>query len=239
MKKKITMVVLAAYVATMLIGCSSGPGNSTETATEATTEATTTTTEATTTTTSATTTVKEVTESDIEITEYISTFKYNDSDTIYTMIIKNNSDEIVGLTFSLLAKDKNDSVIGAAAAYVLTLGPGEETAEIAFFENVRGVHHVTREMKIESPVKNTTVIGDLESQIHKNKKNVVLTVKNKSESETAAVYAYLLFFDKKGKLVDYASENIYAIEPGETYSKQFDTYTSYSTVKVYYSDSRW
>lgn len=236
MKKKIAIVILSALTATTLLGCSSTTKSSATS--ESTTEVTTTTTVATTTT-EATTTAKPVTEDDFEITEHIATFSYDKEDTCYFMIIKNNSTETVRLEFNLKAHDSKDNVIGATDAYVLLLGPGEETVCFSFFKGVRGVDHVSRIMTINENVKLEPQIGKLESETHINKKNVILTVTNKGENEATEFFAYLLYFDKNGKLVDYSSEEIYSLMPGATYSKQFDTYVKYSTVKVYYSDVRW
>lgn len=238
MKKKISLVVLTLLAVCLMFGCTSAPQNSN--ANETSTEATTTTTEVTTTTTTeATTTAKPVTESDFDITEYLGTFSYDKSDTYYFMVIKNNSEQAVKLDFNLTAHDSKDSVIGATDAYVFLLGPGEETVVASFFEKVRGVDHVTRKMTINEDVKLEPEIGKLESETHINKKNVVLTITNKGEEEATEFYAYLLFFDKNGKLVDYTNEEIYSLMPGATYSKQFDTYVKYNSVKVYYRDVRW
>ncbi len=237
MKKKIAMIIIGAIAAAMLFGCSSAPNN--VGSSETTAEVTTTTTEATTTTTEATTTKKPITESDFEITEYISTFSYDKENTYYTMIIKNNSEEAVKLEFNLTAHDSKDGVIGATDAYVFLVGSGEETVVVSRFDNVRGVDHVSRKMSINEDVKLEPEIGKLESETHINKKNVVLTITNNGENEATEFYAYLLFFDKNGKLVDFTSEEIYTLKAGDVYTKQFETYVKYSSVKVYYRDVRW
>jgi uncharacterized protein YcfL len=222
MKRKLTLLILTTFAVALMFGCSSTP--QTSNVSESSTEATTTTTEATTTTTEATTTAKPVTESDFDITDYIVTFSYDKEDTHYFMIIKNNSTEAVKLDFNLTAYDSKDNVIGATDAYVFLVGPGEETIVYSYFDDVRGVHHVSRKMTIIEDVRFEPQIGKLESETHINKKNVVLTITNNGDNEATEFYAYLLFLDKNGKIVDCTSEEIYSLKPGEKYTKQFNTY---------------
>jgi len=238
MKKKIALVVLAAMAATMMFGCSSAPNSSS--ASETTTEATTTTTEATTTTSETTTTVKELLESDFDIQEYIYVPWYKKENTECLLVIKNNSTESAYVKFNITAHDKNDNVIGATSIPNYFLGAGEETVIYGIFEGVTGVDHITRKMTISDGGTKEPQVGTLEAKAHVNKNNVVLTISNNGQSEATEFYAYVLFFDKNGKIVDYtSSDEIYSLPAGDSTSIQLKTYVKFASLKVYFVDVRY
>lgn len=241
MKKKIALVVLASLAATIMFGCSSAPSSSSTSETAgATTTTTTTTAEATTTTSETTTTVKELLESDFEVQEYIYVPWYKKENTDCLLVIKNNSTESAYVKFNITAHDKNDNTIGAASTPTYFIGPGEETICYCIFEDVRGVDHVTRKMTISDGGTKEPEIGSLEAKTHVNKNNVVLTISNNGQNEATSIYAYVLFFDKNGKIVDYTiTDEIYSLPAGDSTSLQLKTFVKFASLKVYFVDGRY
>lgn len=238
MKKKIAMIIIGAIATAMLFGCSSAPNNtgSNETTTEVTS-----TTEATTTTTSeTTTTAKELLESDFEVQEYIYVPWFKKENTDCLLVIKNNSTESAYVKFNITAHDKKDNVIGAASTSSYFIGPSEETFVYCTLEDVTGVDHITRKMTISDGGTKVPEIGSLVAETHVNKNNVVLTISNNGQNEATEIYAYVVFFDKNGKVVDYTiTDEIYSLPAGDSTSVQLKTYVKYASLKVYFVDGRW
>ncbi len=239
MKKKIAMIIIGAIATAMLFGCSSAPNNTGSN--ETTTEVTSTTTEATTTTTSeTTTTAKELSESDFDIQEFLFVPWFDKENTHCVLVLKNNSNESVRVSFNLTAHDKQDSVIGATDASAYFIGPNEETVCVGIFEGVTGVDHITRKMSISDADNKEPEIGSLEAETHVNKNNVVLTIANNGEKEATDFYTYILFFDKNGKIVDIGvTDKIYSLAAGDKTSIQLKTYVKFASTKLYFVDNRY
>ena len=238
MKKKIAMIIIGTIATAMLFGCSSAPNNAS--LGETTTEVTTTTTEATTTTSQTTTTVKQLSESDFGIQEFVFVPWFDKENTHCVFVLKNNSTESARVSFNLTAHDKQDSVIGATDVSTYFIGPDEETVCVGIFKDVTGVDHISRKITISDAGSYEPEIGSLEAETHVNKKNIVLTIANNGEKEATDFYAYILFFDKNGKIVDVGvTDKIYSLNSGDKTSIQVATYVKFASLKVYFVDSRY
>ena len=184
-----------------------------------------------------TTTAKKVSESEFDIQEY----KYENSigDTLYFLVIKNNSTQAVGVSFNMVAYDKKNNTIGAADGSINVIGPGEESIGTCYFDGVKGIDHVEYDMSFDEAPYYEPVIGKLEVVKNINKKNVVVTVTNKGDKPAQFVEAYALFFNKNGKVIGYRSsyltDNDSEIKPGAKRSAQLGVYKGFSTVKVFFT----
>lgn len=174
-----------------------------------------------------------VSESDFEVKEYL--FAESD-DTICYFVVKNNSSETVAIGINATALDKEGNTIGAGDASVDIVGPGEETICYAVFEDVKGVDHVSYTMKIRAESFYEPIISGLEIVKTVNKKNVVVSVTNKTNKEAGLVEVYALFFDKNGKLIGTAHDYLVMsgkMKPGEKLSVQLSSEKAFNRVEVY------
>ena len=184
-----------------------------------------------------TTTAKPVSKSEFDIQEY----KYENSigDTLYFLVVKNNSNQAVGISFNMVAYDKKNNTIGAADGSINVIGPGEESIGTCYFDSVKGIDHVEYDLSFDDAPYYEPVIGKLEVVKNINKKNVVVTVTNKGEKPAQFVEAYALFFNKQGKIIGYRSayltDNDSEIKPGAKRSAQLGVYKGFNTVKVYFT----
>ncbi len=184
-----------------------------------------------------TTTAKPVSKSEFDIQEY----KYENSigDSLYFLVIKNNSTQAVGISFNMVAYDKKNNTIGADDGSIAVIGPGEESIGYCYFDGVKGIDHVEYDMSFDESPYYEPVIGKLEVVKNINKKNVVVTVTNKGEKPAQFVEAYALFFNKNGKVIGYRSayltDSDSEIKPGAKRSAQLGVYKGFKTVKVYFT----
>ena len=183
-----------------------------------------------------TTTAKKVSESDFEVKEYL----YQNSFSSYCfLVIKNNSSSAVGINFNVTAFDKSDNTIGAGSGEIDILGPGEETLGYAYFDDVKGVDHVSYTMTFDESPYYFPVIGKLDVVKNINKKNVVVTVTNKGDKPAKFVEAHALFFDKNGKVIGHESAYLVdsddEIKAGAKLSKQLTIHKGYKKVEVYFT----
>lgn len=80
------------------------------------------------------------------------------------------------------------------------------------------------------------IISGLEIVKTVNKKNVVVSVTNKTNKEAGSVEVYALFFDKNGKLIGTAHDYLVMSEkmkPGEKLSVQLSSEKAFNRVEVY------
>ncbi len=184
-----------------------------------------------------TSTAKPVSKSEFDIQEY----KYENSigDSLYFLVIKNNSTQAVGISFNMVAYDKKNNTIGADDGSIAVIGPGEESIGYCYFDGVKGIDHVEYDMSFDESPYYEPVIGKLEVVKNINKKNVVVTVTNKGEKPAQFVEAYALFFNKNGKVIGYRSayltDSDSEIKPGAKRSAQLGVYKGFNTVKVYFT----
>ena len=89
-----------------------------------------------------------VTEDQFEFNEY----KYEDGigDTLYFLVVKNNSESTVAFESNGTAKDSNGSVLGSAECSIDVLAPGEQSIAYFYFNGVTGItfHNSTRKVVI-------------------------------------------------------------------------------------------
>ncbi len=181
-----------------------------------------------------------ISESDFDVQEYL--YENSIGDSLYFLVLRNNSDKTVGISINMTAYDASENVIGADSSDVDVIGSGETSIAMFYFDSVKGIDHVKYSMGFDTSPYYSSVISDLESVNSINDKNVVVTVTNNGTQAAQFVEAYALFLDSDGNVVYYDSTYVTdgdsEIKPGATLSKQLTAYNSFDTVEVYFTGRR-
>ena len=175
---------------------------------------------------------------DFEVKGYL--FENSIGDSLYFVIVKNNSNAVVSVEGNATAKDANGSAIGADSMSIDVLGPGETSIGYFYFDSVNGINAVDYQLDYAKQNYYYPVISNLEVQQVLNEKNVTITVTNKGSYNAEFVEAYALFFDANDNVISYSSgyvtDNDSMIKPGATIAEQLDIYgKSYDHVNVYFT----
>lgn len=177
----------------------------------------------------------EVKPEDFEVKSYL--YKTIFDDTLYFMVVKNNSQAKVEIDLSGQAKDANGNMIGAADTSIDVLGPGEESIGYFYFNGVSGIASVDYQLDYNTLTYYYPVLSNLTVEQTLNDSNVVLTVTNSGDTDALFVEAYGLFMDADNNVINYSSTYLTdkdgMIKPGKTISGQLDCYDAYDHVEVY------
>lgn len=183
-------------------------------------------------------TESKVSDEDFQIVEksYESSF----GDTMWYLIVTNNSEYDVGFSANGVAYDGNGNIIGADDASIDILGTGQTSICYFYFDSVPEIDHIDYTCSYETDTYYTDVIHNLSSQITINDANVVVSVTNEGTEEAEFVQAYALFLDGQGNIVGqdntYVTDNDSEIKPGATITKQLTVYEqAFGTVEVYFT----
>ena len=178
-----------------------------------------------------------VSDSDIDVKAY--PYQNSIGDTLYFLVITNNSDKILEFNANSTAYDSAGNTIGADSASIDVLGPGETTITYFYYEGVTGIDKVDYQISYGDSSYYDPVISNLSVQESINNSNVVVTVTNNGSYPAQFVEAYALFLDSAGNVVNYTSQYITdddsEIKPGATISEQLSTYDSFDQVEVYFT----
>ncbi len=172
---------------------------------------------------------------DFLIDEYL--YSNSIGDSLYFLVITNNSNQSVGISANGTAKDANGNTIGADDLEIDVLGPGEQSIGYFYFDGVRNLASVDYSIDYSTNISYTPVLANLDVQQTINNKNVIVSVTNNGSTSAEFVEAYALFFDASGKVVGYESAYVTdddsEIKSGKTITKQLDAYNAFDTVKVF------
>lgn len=178
--------------------------------------------------------IKELSDSDFSIKEYM--YENTIGDTIYFIIVTNNSNSDVFISANGIAKDVSGNSIGADDMEITVIGAGETSIGYFYFDGVTGINKVDYKLIYDKPYFNP-IINSLSVEQTLNDKNVILSVTNNSDSSARFVEAYVLFFNSENKIIQYDSKYITdsnsEIKTGNTISEQFDSYKGYDHVEIY------
>lgn len=178
-----------------------------------------------------------LTESDFSLVEY----KYENSigDTLWFLVVTNNSEYDVGITANSTAYDQAGNAIGAADASIDVLGSGQTSICYFYFDSVKDIDYIQYQLFYQTDLYYDDVIHSLLVDTTINNNNVIVAVKNNGTVTAEFVEAYALFFDEQGKLVGYDStyvtDNDSEIKSGATITRQLNIYSAFSTVEVYFT----
>ncbi len=178
------------------------------------------------------------TNEDFEVEGYL--YENSIGDSLYFVIVKNNSNAVVSVEGNATAKDASGNAIGADSMSIDVIGPGETSIGYFYFDSVKGINTVDYQLNYAKQNYYYPVISNLEVQQVLNEGNVTITVTNKGSYNAEFVEAYALFFDANDNVIAYTSgyvtDNDSMIKPGATIAEQLDLYgKTYDHVKVYFT----
>lgn len=173
--------------------------------------------------------------SQLDIAEY--SYVNSINNTIYCMVIKNNSNQTLSLNVNVTANDKNGKLVGAQTINEYAVESGYEVVLSTSFDGDKAekfVYDITPEIeKYYSPVS-----SEIESTVTKADKKVIVSCKNTGNETAQFVKASALFF-KNDRLVyyneTYCVDNSFNLEVGKTISKEIDAFQEFDDVKIYIS----
>lgn len=176
--------------------------------------------------------------SQLEITEYnyVNIIK----DTVYCMVIKNNSDVTLQIDVNVTAKNTDGNLIGAG---IMSEHAVQAGFEVVLERSFDGTDIADFECSITAKPDEfySSVLSDIDMQISQADKKVIVSCTNSGDSPAQFVIATALFF-KDGRLVHsnktlcVDSDN--ELKPDKTINKEINTLTTYDDVKVYLSGRR-
>lgn len=155
--------------------------------------------------------------------------------TYYFLIVRNDSDEILGVGDNAIAKDENGASVGATSTSEDAVSPGAEICLVNYFDDTKAASF---EYTLEASKEKYygAIYDDIETETNDAGNKVVITCTNKGNDPLLFVEAYALFF-KDGNVVYYGSTYITdddsEIKPGKTIAADIDSYEDYDEVKVY------
>lgn len=180
---------------------------------------------------------EEISDSDFDVQEYI--YENTIGDTLYFVVVKNNSKQNVSFTANATAKDSSGNSIGAADMSIEMIGAGETSIGLFYFDGVTGIDKVEYSKKYSKESHYVPAISQLSVEQTTNEENVILSVTNNADVPAKFVEAYALFFDSENKVVRYDSKYVTdddsEIKSGDTISVQLDARGEYDHVEVYYT----
>ncbi len=176
----------------------------------------------------------QVSDDDFSVQEYKYESKFGD--TLWFLVVTNNSLANVTITSSAIARDSSGNAIGADDLTIDILGPGETTAEYFYFDDVSGVASVEYQLVYNTKPRWQPVISNLAVQQTLNNDNVTVTVTNNGSISAQFVQAYALFMDSANNVIRYDSkyigDNDNEIKPGATIAGQLNCNDNYDHVLV-------
>ncbi|MCR5088129.1 MAG: hypothetical protein K6C08_01285, partial [Oscillospiraceae bacterium] len=161
-------------------------------------------------------------------------------DSLFFVVVTNNSEAVVSVDGNAAAKDGEDKAIGADSMSIDVLGPGETSIGHFYFDSVSDIDHVDYSLSYSREKYYYPVVGNLSVNQILNDSNVTVTVANEGTINAQFVEAYALFFDEDDNVIGYDStyvtDNDSEIKPGATLSAQLDTYVDYyDYAEVYFT----
>lgn len=179
-----------------------------------------------------------VSEADFDVTEK----KWENSigDTLWFLVVKNNSEYDVGIKANGTAYDQSGNVLGASNASIDAIGADQTSICYFYFDGVNGIDHVDYQLSFDTNLYYEDVIHNLSSSATINDSNVVVAVTNNGDKSADFVQIYALFLDAQGNIVAYDStyvtDNDSEIKPGVTLTEQLTVYgKSFDTVELYFT----
>lgn len=161
--------------------------------------------------------------------------------TRHFMVVKNTSNVTVDVSTSSIAYAPNGTMVSAADASFIALGSGCTSVMYEAFETDKEIGRYST--KIEATESNyyKSVIQDLSYVKNDIEGGAIFQVTNNGKEPAEFVEGYALFF-LGGKLVDfdssYFTDSDYGLKPGDTITKQFNSYDDFDKIEFYLTGRR-
>jgi hypothetical protein len=175
-----------------------------------------------------------ISDSDLSTTEY--SFHAGVSNTMYVLVIKNNSKETVDISGETIAFDSNGKKVGVAQDTGNAIAPSESACLQFYYDtdNAASFKH-SLEYKISSY---SSITSKLKFEETKNDNNIIVTCTNNSDKTATSIQANIIFFNgnvavgcKKANFGDDNAE----LKAGENSSVELDCHQKFDDYKIFYT----
>lgn len=161
--------------------------------------------------------------------------------TRHFIVVKNTSNTTVDISTSSIAYSKDGSMIAVGEGSLDALGAGCTSVFYEAFETDEEIAEYKTELTAKASKYYKSVIQDLSYETNDKKDGVIVQVTNNGDYAAEFVQAYALFFSG-GELInydyEYFTDDDYEIKPGNTMTKQLDSYEDFDNVEIYLTGRR-
>ena len=171
--------------------------------------------------------------SQMDIEEY--SYENGVGDTIYILVLKNNSKDTVKVFVNAIAKDASGNIIGAADSEENGIGSGEIICLVNYFDSVEDASDFEYTMTVKQDRECKSVLSELEIRESQTSEKVIVTCTNNGDNTPFVKISALFFNDGKligydyGFVVDDESE----LKPGVTLSEELTYDEEFDEVQVF------
>ncbi|SDA68820.1 hypothetical protein SAMN02910368_02019 [Lachnospiraceae bacterium G11] len=174
-----------------------------------------------------------VEDSDFGVTEYMGV-NHEMSETREVLVVKNNSEVLVGMEANFIAYDASGNMVDADTEHIDSLEPGDESVFFAYFSR-DDIDSVEYFFSYDITPWYHTGLQNIAFSYEVNDNDVTATATNNNPDSVSNLVGYLLFFDAEGNLVNVIKDRFYTgvnFDAGETHSfMAIDM--EFSSVKMY------
>lgn len=157
-------------------------------------------------------------------------------DTLYFLVVTNNSEKTVELMVEAIAKDSDSNTVGTTDSEMVAVGAGEEACLLNYFESVEDAYAFEYTLKVTEDKNYKSVMNDLEVAKSGDEDTVVVSCTNISDNAIPLIDVSGLFFEN-GKLIGYnevyIGDDDSELKPGATLSEQLTYDEEFDEVKVF------
>lgn len=169
----------------------------------------------------------------LDITEY--SYVNSINDTVYCMVIKNNSAQTLAYNVNITASDNEGNLVGAKSIDEYAAESGQEVVLYTSFDGDKA-KEFSYDLTADIDQYNLPVVSQIETKVTKLDKKVIVSCKNTSSENAKFVRATAMFF-KEGKLKYinevYCIDNKQVLGAGKTISNEINAFQEFDDVKVY------
>lgn len=183
-------------------------------------------------------------ESSNEDVEILAQYTLSDGIGWYTrhfMVIRNNTNETVDVSFSTLAYSSDGNIASAAETSFDALGAGCTSVLYEAFETDVDISDYETDMNVSPSKYYKSVIQDLSYKQNDIADGAVFQVTNNGQESARFVEGYALYFmgdDLVGFESTYFTDDDSEIKPGKTISKQMSSYKEFDRIEFYLTGRR-
>jgi hypothetical protein len=175
-----------------------------------------------------------IADSDFTITEY--SFHDGVDNTMYVMVVKNNSNETVDISGDTTALDSTNKKVGVCEDECYAIAPSESACLQFYYdtENAASFKY-SIDYKKSSYSSTTSLLNFEESQ---NENNVVVTCTNNANKTATNIKASIIFFNGNVAVScdkTYIGDDNNELKAGENNSAELDSYQKFDNYKIFYS----
>ena len=172
---------------------------------------------------------------DLSIEEY--SYENTIGDTLYFLVIKNNSEQTIQINSNATAYDENKNIIGADSSELYALGGGCQSILTHYFDSVVNAKDFEYTLSIEKDIYYDSVIQDIKMETSVLDDKGIITCTNNGSESAQFLESTALFFNGNNLVYygsTYITDNDSELKPNTTISEQIESYgNEFDNVKVY------